>query len=170
MYYIHLLPSTSINKQTNRRNDSIMHEHRHTSSIFSSDVLGMYNESLGNLLNIFHNVKQLQVHHRKLPQYVLPSAKQKPLSHIHRSNLFAKINCINPYFNLWQGVGELIKGTKEKISMGHETLAMRGCASHRFGSTTHDHKLHFYKWLLTTTLTILALRQDSLNCIFIRGC
>lgn len=32
----------------------------------------MDNKSLGDLLNIFHNIEEFQINHRKLPQYILP--------------------------------------------------------------------------------------------------
>lgn len=48
-----------------------------TCRILHINILWMYYKSLGNLLNIFHNVEKLKIHHGKLPQYILPDAEDK---------------------------------------------------------------------------------------------
>lgn len=47
----------------------------HTCRILCINILGMYNKSLGNFLNFVNDVEKLEIHHRILPQYVLPGVE-----------------------------------------------------------------------------------------------
>jgi hypothetical protein len=49
----------------------------HTCRILCIDILWMYYKGLGDLLDFVNNVEKLKIHHRILPQNVLPGAQHK---------------------------------------------------------------------------------------------
>lgn len=48
-----------------------------TRSILGIDILRMHNKSFRDLLNVFYNIEELQINHRKLSQYILPARNGK---------------------------------------------------------------------------------------------
>lgn len=57
----------------------------HTCRISCIYVLWMYHKSLGNLLNFINNVEKLKIHHRILPQDILPGAQNEYVNTIAKT-------------------------------------------------------------------------------------
>ena len=97
----------------------------HTCRIFGIDILGMHHKGLGNLPNFVDNVEKLHIHHRILPQNILPiNSKQNSVQKRSNSNSIRKNSKFGTLKRERDHLGEVLVRAKTSKSSRMREMAL----------------------------------------------